>query len=689
MANGTPNAGKAPIVVDFSSDGSVDNDGSIVSYSWNFGDGSALSSSASPSHTYSAQGNYTATLTVTDNKGGTGTANVTVTVSPNNVAPEVAISATPTFGKAPVDVAFTSTVSDSDGTVSGLVWNFGDGSATSTAANPTHTYAAGVWTATLTATDNDGATTTRSVQVRSLPNLAPTATASATPSNGRAPLNVQLSSAGSIDFDGTIASYNWNFGDGSAASTAANPAHTYGVGTWTATLTVTDNEGATATATVGVTSTVNQAPVAVANATRIGTKAPLVVNFSSAGSVDNDGTIASYNWNFGDGTAASSSANPSHTYATPGTYSATLTVTDNEGATDVKAVSINVGPVNLAPVPVASATPTGGRAPLVVAFSSAGSSDSDGTIASYAWDFGDGSTVETTADATHTYAPGNWTATLTLTDDDGTTAMRAVGISSTVNIAPTAVASATPSSGVAPLVVALSSAGTTDPDGSISSYSWDFGDGSELSSSANPSHTYATGTYVATLTVTDNEGGTNSATVGIRSNTAPTAVATADVTSGDASLAVSFTGDTSSDADGSIVSYSWNFGDGSSSSSANPTHSYAPGIWTATLTVTDNEGATSTDTVTIDANDPPTASISSNVTSGAGPLTVNFDSNVNDNDGSFSFSWDFGDGSSAVTNDLAPTHTFTSSGEYQVTLTVTDDRGSVATATRSITVTGE
>jgi PKD repeat protein len=255
---------------------------------------------------------------------------------------------------------------------------------------------------------------------------------------------------------------------------------------------------------------------------------------------------------------------------------------------------------------------------------------------------------------------------------------------------------------MAPLVVALSSAGTTDPDGSISTYSWDFGDGSELSTEANPSHTYATGTYVATLTVTDNEGGTNSATVGVRSNTAPRAVATADVTSGDGPLVVSFTGDTSSDADGTIATYLWDFGDGSSSSSANPTHSYAPGIWTATLTVTDNEGDTSTTDcidingvdygsclLDIDVNDPPTASISSNVSSGLGPLTVNFDSNVNDNDGSFSFSWDFGDGSAAVTNDLAPAHTFTSAGEYQVTLTVTDDRGSVATATRSITVTGE
>jgi len=687
VANGTPVSGKAPIVVDFSSAGSADGDGSIVSYLWNFGDGSPTSTSSEPSHTYSAQDTYTATLTVTDNKGGVGSASVTVTVSPNNVAPEVAITATPTFGKAPVAVAFTSTVSDADGTVSSIEWNFGDGSPTSTEANPSHTYAVGVWTATLTATDNDGATTTRSVQVRSLPNIAPVASAAATPSTGRAPLITQLGSAGSIDFDGNISSYSWDFGDGSPVSALANPTHTYDAGTFTATVTVTDNEGATATATIGISSTVNQAPVAVANGTPTGTKAPLIVDFSSGGSADGDGTISGYSWNFGDDSAVSTAANPSHTYTVQGTYSATLTVTDNEGGTDVKAVSVTVGAPNVAPVPDGSGTPTSGRAPLEVALTSAGSADSDGTIVAYAWDFGDGSPVENTVTASHTYAAGTWTATLTVTDDDGATAMQAFTISSTVNIAPTATASAIPSSGVAPLAVTLSSAGSDDPDGTIAAYNWDFGDGSEPSSDSNPSHTYTAGTYLATLTVTDNEGGTDTDTVLIRSNVAPVAIASADVTSGDAALAVSFSGSSSGDPDGTVSSYSWNFGDGSPTSNvADPTHTYGPGIFTATLTVTDNEGATSTATVTIDANDPPTASVSSNISSGDGPLTVSFTGDVNDNDGSFGFSWDFGDGSAAVTDDLAPTHIFNNSGTNTVTLTVTDDRGSVATATRTITV---
>jgi surface-anchored protein len=242
--------------------------------------------------------------------------------------------------------------------------------------------------------------------------------------------------------------------------------------------------------------------------------------------------------------------------------------------------------------------------------------------------------------------------------------------------------------------VQLSSAGSVDPDCAYLgpcpglTYSWDFGDGSPHSSDPNPTHTYAAGTYTATLTVIDNEGGIGTASVGITSNVAPTAVASADVQSGDAPLAVQFTGSDSDDADGTVVAYSWDFGDGGpGSTAADPSHTYAAGVWTATLTVADDRGATSSTTVVIDANDPPTASVSSNVASGSAPLTVNFSGTAADSDGSFGFVWDFDDGSPTVNDTLAPSHTFTDPGTYDVTLTVTDDRGSVVvSAPRTITV---
>jgi PKD repeat protein len=171
----------------------------------------------------------------------------------------------------------------------------------------------------------------------------PVASISANPTSGTTPLTVAFSSVNSSDADGTIVSYNWNFGDGTN-STAPNPVHIYNsAGTFTAVLTVTDNSGLTGTSNVVITATsaANQAPVAVAGANVTSGNAPLAVNFSSQGSYDPDGTIASYAWNFGNG-ATSNQANPSYTYTAAGNFTATLTVTDNNGATNSKNISITV-----------------------------------------------------------------------------------------------------------------------------------------------------------------------------------------------------------------------------------------------------------------------------------------------------------------------------------------------------------
>jgi PKD repeat protein len=171
----------------------------------------------------------------------------------------------------------------------------------------------------------------------------PVASVSANPTFGTTPLTVSFSSVNSRDADGTLVGYNWNFGDGTS-STNPNPVHVYNsAGTFTAVLTVTDNSGLTGTASVIITAAqaANQLPVAVAVANTTSGYAPLAINFSSQGSYDPDGTIASYAWNFGDGTA-SNQANPSHTYSTAGNYTATLTVTDNRGATNSSGIVINV-----------------------------------------------------------------------------------------------------------------------------------------------------------------------------------------------------------------------------------------------------------------------------------------------------------------------------------------------------------
>lgn len=173
--------------------------------------------------------------------------------------------------------------------------------------------------------------------------LPPTAAVTATALSGTTPLTVGFSSTNSTDADGSIVSYSWNFGDGTN-STDPNPIHVYNsAGTFTAVLTVTDNSGLTDTDSVVISATApaNQLPTAVAGADKTSGSAALTVNFSSAGSNDPDGTIANYSWDFGDSTT-SNQANPSHVYNNVGTYTATLTVTDNSGASASSSVTINV-----------------------------------------------------------------------------------------------------------------------------------------------------------------------------------------------------------------------------------------------------------------------------------------------------------------------------------------------------------
>lgn len=244
------------------------------------------------------------------------------------------------------------------------------------------------------------------------PNVAPTAQISLVPTVMLGE-SVAFDGSGSSDSDGTVASYQWDFGDGNTSS-GVTTSHVYGAaGIYQVILTVTDDDGAADTATVTV--MVNAPPVAViAPVTEIAHGQ--VSSFDGSGSTDSDGTITSYSWNFGDGNTGTG-ATTTHTYANAGTYTATLAVMDNDGATDEATVSA-----------VVDALPEAGIVPIAMvivgettSFDGSDSNDSDGNIVSYVWNFGDSSTGngETT---THTYSSvGSYTVTLTATDDFGST----------------------------------------------------------------------------------------------------------------------------------------------------------------------------------------------------------------------------------------------------------------------------
>lgn len=253
-----------------------------------------------------------------------------------------------------------------------------------------------------------------------------------------------------------------------------------------------------------------------------------------------------------------------------------------------------------------------------------------------------------------------------------------------VNVPPTAAAVADCTG----LVCAFDASASSDSDGIITDYAWDFGDG-ETASGKNATHTYAVdGTYTVRLTVTDDRGGnaiaTESVTVARPPNVAPTAKASAECTG----LVCAFDASASSDSDGTIDSYAWDFGDGTTGTGKKPDHTYAvDGTYTATLTVTDDRGGQATDTVSVTvtrpANVDPTAKAAVNCTD----LTCAFDGSAStDSDGTITgYAWDFGDG--AAGTGAKPSHTYATPGTYQVTLTVTDDRGAQATDTVSATAT--
>ncbi len=215
------------------------------------------------------------------------------------------------------------------------------------------------------------------------------------------------------------------------------------------------------------------------------------------------------------------------------------------------------------------------------------SSDPDGTISAYSWTFGDGATAAV-QNPSHTYAAdGTYTVTLTVTDNQGATSSVSHTVTVTAANQPPVAAFTSSCSSLACAFTSTSS----DPDGTISGYSWTFGDG-QTSAAQNPSHTYAAaGTYAVTLTVTDNAGATNSVSHSVTvavANQPPVAAFTRSCTG----LTCTFTS-TSSDADGSISAYNWTFGDGATSAAQNPTHTYAVnGTYAVTLRVTDNQGAT-------------------------------------------------------------------------------------------------
>ena len=501
-----------------------------------------------------------------------------------------------------------------------------------------------------------------------------------------------------VSFDGSGSSgtnltYSWAFGSGAtpASGSGDKPTCTYSTpGTKVVGLTVTDDAGVEASDTVTI--NVHSAPVAEAGSDQTVLVGD-TVNFDGSGSYDPDGGNLTYSWDFGSGAmpTTGSGVTPSCSYSTRGTKTVTLTVTDNNGATDSDTVTITVDLVPPCSDAGSDQTVLVGE---TVNFDGSGSCDPDGGNLSYSWDFGSGATPATGSVATPscTYSTiGTKRVTLTVTDDNGATASDTVTI--TVHNAPIAEAGDNQDVSV-DATVSFDGSGSSDPDGGNLTYSWAFGtDATPATSSAEmPSCTYSTtGAKTVTLTVTDDEGVSRSDTATITVHSLPDAEAgdDQDVSVNDT---VNFDGSGST---GSNLTYSWDFGSGAtpaSGSGVTPSCTYSTaGTKVVRLTVTDVAGATASDMVTITVTSPPVppdAEAGANQTVSVND-TVDFDGSGSTGN-NLTYSWDFdtdvmpSTATPANGSGVTSSCSYSTTGAKTVTLTVTD---TVTELTDSDTVT--
>lgn len=413
------------------------------------------------------------------------------------------------------------------------------------------------------------------------------------------------------------------------------------------------------------------------------------VTFDGSGSKDPDGEIEEYEWQFPDGTT-SNTVETVYAFSESGPQVVALEVTDDLGSTDREIVTVIVGD-NEEPTAFFTLSPTTPRAGQQISFDASGSEDSDGSISEYRWAMGDGSTRVGRL-VTYAYTtPGTYNVVLTVTDNNGGTGSATQLVNVAGNTPPIAVINMSNESPRVGDQVLFYAAGSYDPDGAIVAYDWNFGNNTGGNLDQHLVTYSNAGTYVVQLKVTDNEGGEGFDTkvITVADNDRPNANFTFSPTDPKVGDTVLFDASSSTDPDGTIESWSWDFGDNSSGSGEKAIHTYtSSGAYLARLTVTDNQGKTDTyeDLVRVESNNAPNASFYFSPNNPSVGDSVTFDaSDSSDPDGSIeNYRWSFGDGTTG--NGMIVTHSFQSTSSYNVRLTVTDDRGADGTTSNTVTV---
>jgi PKD repeat protein len=672
---GGPYSGLTNSMIAFAGTGSSVDPTDTLTYSWSFGDGTTASGQ-NVDHAFASAGTYTVILTVSDSEGAhtSVTATATVTGGPTGSAGPAQA------GQEGSLFSFVGTASGGLGAL-GFSWNFGDGTSPVTGTlTPTHVYAVdGQYTVTLTVTDSLGRTGTYTTGA-TVTNVAPTVSAGG-PYAGTTGVAVAFSGTGSVPDATDVLTYTWSFGDGTTA-TGQNVSHVYATGgTFTVDLTVSDGDGGTTSAST--TATVVSPPVANAGPAQSGSEGTSV---TFAGTATGGTGALSYSWNFGDGTAdVTGTLTPSHTYVSAGQYTVSLTVTDSTGVTDQASTTATVTDVAAT---VNAGGPYSGTTGVAVAFAGSATSPDPTDTLRYVWHFGDGSTAFG-RNVSHVYATaGNYTVTLTVSDQEGARS----SVTTTASIGSSTPVANAGSAQSGPEGSSFAFTGTGTGGTGALSYSWNFGDGTAaVTGTLTPTHTYVTeGQYIVTLTVTDTVGATSQASTTATVNDVAPTVNVGGPYSGTTGSAVAFAGSGTVTDPTDTLTYTWSFGDGGTATGQTASHVYATaGTYNVTLTVSDQEGATSTATTTATASDPsssPPVADAGSAQSGPEGSSFAFTGTASGGSGALSYSWNFGDGTAAVTGTLNPTHTYLIEGQYAVTLTVTDSVGATGQASTTATV---
>ncbi len=609
--------------------------GSINSWNWNFGN-AGTSTSQNPNSLYNNSGPYTVRLIVTSDAG----CKDTITQNINIWALPVADAGVNDQICAGENASLTA----SGGTQ--YLWSPGGMTTATIVVNPASTTP---YTVVVTDANGCSSSDNASVIVNQLP--IPNAGLDQSICLGE---NATLACSGA-------STYSWTPGNLTGASISVTP-------NATTTYTVLATTAAGCEATTQVTVAVN--PIPVSNFVNSGN----VCQFNSITFTDQSsvtaGTIASWNWNFGNG-STSTDVSPDNYYAGFGDFNVVLTVTSDAGCTDQKTILVTVFEQ-----PDAAITSTDVCYGIPVSFANS-SSISDGSTLNYNWDFGDAgnSSAENPSHAYNSF--GHYTVNLTVTSVHGCVDM--MDIIANVNPLPVAAIDVT---SVCEEIPAEFNDGSTVAEGQVTGWNWNFGDGA-ASSEKNVAHPYSEyGNFLITLDVVTDHGCPDHTDFNLRikPNPDPDFTAINDCVGKPTPFS-----DYSSIPTGSIVNWHWDFGDGTTEENQNPVHIYPySGYYDVSLTETSDSGCAYTYTrqQAVNVYAGPNADFTSNAE--LADDNYPFVQFYNQTSTTGQFFWSFGDGDSSAL--FAPNHLYDSVGSYEIQLITIDNNGCVDTTLKLIEI---